>query len=181
MLAGNDLEELPASLCSISSLKVLNLDKNSLTALPDEISNMACLQELILSSNSLAILPASITCLGQLRELELQENRLTVLPAGLPAMPSLQLLNAAGNLLEELPDDLGLLTSLQFLDVRYVPEAVSNTSAKVYMFTTSSSSIPSCGHSSMSDTAKVMLLWDAACPVVMWLLWCMHIHFVCVM
>jgi Leucine-rich repeat (LRR) protein len=125
------LTSLPASICTITSLRTLDISHNMLTQLPDRLDQLIHLEYLVavanqltttglscggtgppprllglyLSRNQLSAVPGRLVtdCPG-LRELYLDHNRIAVLPAGLTAnLTRLAILSLAGNRLAWLP------------------------------------------------------------------------------
>lgn len=66
-LAGNNLQNLPESLCSLPSLRHLDISQNSLAALPNCINGLRNLEHLDVRGNSLMSLPGSLLELQHLR------------------------------------------------------------------------------------------------------------------
>ena len=74
---------VPAEICRLSALKMLDLNNNKLTSVPAEIGQLASLERLDLTHNQLTSVPAEIWQLTSLRELYLHDNKLTSVPAAI--------------------------------------------------------------------------------------------------
>ena len=113
-----DLDELPAEIGALDSLRTLRLRRNSLTRLPPEIGRLRALNQLWLDDNRLESLPAEIGQLNALQFLSLDGNqRLETLPASLGTLP-LRALFMRRVPLTSLPDAFGSLTSLEVLSMQ---------------------------------------------------------------
>ena len=75
-----DTTELPESLYSITSLKVLLIDNIELTKLSSKIGNLVNLERIWIYGTKLDTLPESIANLQHLKSLEVECNRITHLP-----------------------------------------------------------------------------------------------------
>mmetsp|Transcript_12618 Transcript_12618/g.25803 ORF Transcript_12618/g.25803 Transcript_12618/m.25803 type:complete len:315 (-) Transcript_12618:86-1030(-) len=85
-----------------TSLKTLNLAKNSLNSIPPQALALPNLTSLTLSNNSIASIPTSMSSLSSLKNLYLDENSLTSLPPSLFAegrccWPDLKTLDLSNN------------------------------------------------------------------------------------
>ena len=85
-----------------TSLKTLNLAKNSLNSIPPQALALPNLTSLTLSNNSIASIPTSMSSLSSLKNLYLDENSLTSLPPPLFAegrccWPDLKTLDLSNN------------------------------------------------------------------------------------
>ena len=79
-LRGFPCTKLPASICDLSGLKELYLDKNGLTVLPEEVGKIAELKILSLGRNGICALPTSLVeRWATLEKLFLGENQITSL------------------------------------------------------------------------------------------------------
>lgn len=78
--AGNELRSLPVPLlCSLKSLRELDIAHNKVRELPADFGRVHTLESLRLSYNRLKKLPSSITSMSNLVELGLSGNGLTIL------------------------------------------------------------------------------------------------------
>ena len=74
---------VPAEICRLSALKMLDLNNNKLTSVPAEIGQLTSLEILNLHGNQLTSVPAEIGQLTSLTQLYLNDNKLTSLPAAI--------------------------------------------------------------------------------------------------
>lgn len=73
-LAGNNLQCLPDSVCSLPSLQYLDVRQNALIALPEGMHGLRHLEYLDVSDNDLQSLPSSMLGLQQLRHFAASGN-----------------------------------------------------------------------------------------------------------
>ena len=92
-LYDNDIKEIPGSIGSLNSLKVLILPNNQLTSLPESFRNLISLKKLDLSYNEFKYIPEWIGSLSSLEELNLESNNLKSLPESIGSLSSLKILN----------------------------------------------------------------------------------------
>lgn len=100
-LTGN----VPASICDLPSLEVLDLQANKLLGLPEALRELVNLKVLNVSGNQLTALPMEAVQQLPLIELDASSNALimSLIPLGGPSgHPTLQVLNAANNSLAAL-------------------------------------------------------------------------------
>lgn len=100
-LTGN----VPASICDLPKLEVLDLQANKLLGLPEALRDLACLRVLNVSGNQLTSLPMEAIQQLPLTELDASSNALimSLVPLGSPSgHPTLQALNVANNSLAAL-------------------------------------------------------------------------------
>ncbi|CAN4104743.1 unnamed protein product [Withania somnifera] len=121
-LSSNNLKgEIPQCLGNISGLRVLDMHHNSLTGeIPSSICNLTSLQILNLASNNLkGEIPQCLGNISGLGVLDMHHNSLTgILPMTFEIGSSLESFNLHGNKLEgEIPESLANCTSLQVLDL----------------------------------------------------------------
>ncbi|KFV98494.1 E3 ubiquitin-protein ligase LRSAM1, partial [Fulmarus glacialis] len=110
----NNLTSLVPKSCSLLSLvtvKVLDLHDNQLASLP----KLTSLQVLNLERNLLKCLPQSIGDLAQLQMLNVKGNKLKELPATVSGFLGLRTLDISGNMLQELPRVLAHIRTLESL------------------------------------------------------------------
>ena len=115
-----NLRPLPGNVfAGLSSLRVLNLQRNSLSSLPgNAFAGLSSLERLNLVDNSLSSLPEDVfDGLSSLERLSLQKNSLSSLPEGVFAgLSSLQQITLSENSLGSLPENVfDGLSSLQNL------------------------------------------------------------------
>uniref|UniRef100_A0A8C2TYX0 Leucine rich repeat and sterile alpha motif containing 1 n=1 Tax=Coturnix japonica TaxID=93934 RepID=A0A8C2TYX0_COTJA len=91
-LHDNQLASLPADIGQLTSLQVLNLERNLLKCLPQSIGDLAQLQILNVKGNKLRELPATVSGLRSLRTLNISENLLQELPRVLAHVRTLETL-----------------------------------------------------------------------------------------
>ncbi len=109
-LYDNDIKELPESVGSLDSLKVLKLPNNQLTSLPESFKNLISLKKLDLSYNNFKELPEWIGSFSSLEELNLESNNLKTLPESIASLSSLKILNIILNKeITKLPESIKLL------------------------------------------------------------------------
>jgi leucine-rich repeat protein SHOC2 len=106
---------VPAEICRLSALRVLDLANNQLTSVPAEIGQLTSLQWLYLSYNQLTSVPAEIWQLTSLTQLYLGGNKLTSVPTEIGQLTSLSGLSLGGNQLTSVPAEIWQLTSLREL------------------------------------------------------------------
>uniref|UniRef100_A0A7S0DYP3 Protein kinase domain-containing protein n=1 Tax=Hanusia phi TaxID=3032 RepID=A0A7S0DYP3_9CRYP len=110
-LTGCLLNELPAEICRLRSLEMLNLGNNSLSDLPQTFENLVSLKILFFLGNQFSVIPAVLGKLTSLEILSFKGNKLIDLGENLPV--SLKSLVLTDNLLKSLPSSIGKLTDLQ--------------------------------------------------------------------
>ncbi|KAI3908517.1 hypothetical protein MKX01_009319 [Papaver californicum] len=120
-LSGCQLKVIPEEVWGCgSSIRVLDISKNSIHEVPAKIGSLSSIQKLLLSENGIqdkCISWEGVVSLKSLTVLNLNHNGLTSLPSGLGALVSLTQLHVANNKLTGLPVEIGLLTRLGILKV----------------------------------------------------------------
>ncbi|KAF0744551.1 hypothetical protein Ae201684_001025 [Aphanomyces euteiches] len=111
-LAGNQIQELPASMGELYQLETLEIEHNQLVTLPDAIGNLKSLTVLRLGSNYLTSLPKQFSLLPKLKELDVKLNRLAQLPDDIGNMTALTHIDASSNSLISVPPSVLLLRNL---------------------------------------------------------------------
>lgn len=97
-LSSQNLQKLPQSALSDTSLELLDISDNELTgALPSEIGKLKNLRVLDASNNEMTGVPAEVGQLTNLEVLNLSNNKLTGLPYELGNLKNLNTLNLSGN------------------------------------------------------------------------------------
>jgi len=112
------LKTLPDTLCSITSIDDLSVDRNELTHLPDCLGRLRKLAYLDVEDNELTHLPKSIEKLKHLLMLRANNNKIEALPQNIGKLKNLDRLFVANNPIEELPESLQECISLEHLDLR---------------------------------------------------------------
>jgi leucine-rich repeat protein SHOC2 len=121
-LSGQNLTELPESVCKIDSLLELDLSHNQLIRLPDSIGNLTKLIYLNLRSNYLNVLPHSIDNLRKLKVIVIHKNPLINLPDNIGNLTQLTRLRVDSDAsqrtnLKLLPESIGNLVNLTYLQI----------------------------------------------------------------
>lgn len=93
----SQLTQLPAVICQLRNLQVLNLCNNRLTCLPAEFGLLSKLHTLSLAVNQIEFLPHSFVCLRALRQISLADNRFTRYPGCLNKIKTLKSVNLDRN------------------------------------------------------------------------------------
>ncbi|RAP25944.1 hypothetical protein DID78_07070, partial [Candidatus Marinamargulisbacteria bacterium SCGC AG-343-D04] len=109
------ITEIPPTIQTFRSLKVLNLKGNNLKSLPREVLTLKSLKELCLDNNEIQDLPDDIKELTALQKFSAKNNLLVTLPKTFGKLENLKVLSICGNKLESieiLERDLPQLFSL---------------------------------------------------------------------
>eukprot|EP00944_MAST-04C_sp_MAST-4C-sp1_P004476 g4476.t1 len=96
-------------------VRALRLTGNDIYELPPSICVLSCMEELNISNNKISFIPATIKYLRVLRILDVSYNRLATLNSNCSKLKSLRVLKVQGNILHELPYNVGELLSLEQL------------------------------------------------------------------
>lgn len=138
IITSADLEEVPAEILDLQSLKVLALESNRLKRLPagfrnlkkletlslfmneglenvDEVVHLPNLEQLNLSFCRMKSLPANLGNLSKLEEIDLKVNELSVLPSSITQLNQLHKLEASLNKLESIPAGFAHFKALEVL------------------------------------------------------------------
>jgi Leucine-rich repeat (LRR) protein len=106
-IGGNsEIGSLPASVGSLSNLRIFDARLCGLTGLPPEFGKLQRLETLQLWDNGFIMLPDCVTELKSLKELHLNRNKLISLPAGITKMGNLNYIDVQRNNLCDLPADI---------------------------------------------------------------------------
>lgn len=116
-LAENDLQgDLPASLCNLLELEVLDVQSNKITDIPGELGHLTHLRSINITDNQLKAIPMELFESPSLIELQASKNRLEGTLFSIVAITQLQELNVANNSIISLCDsesiDLPAIKSL---------------------------------------------------------------------
>ena len=111
-LANNSLTYIPDSLCSLTSLRDLNLQYNSVKELPERLGMLCSLQRIQLANNSLERLPATFGALEFLTRIDLEKNNIKVLPENLDLLLCCTSFNVNNNKLIRIPKCVNKMPSL---------------------------------------------------------------------
>ncbi|GCE51081.1 leucine-rich repeat domain-containing protein [Thermosporothrix hazakensis] len=95
--SGSGMTTLPASLCELTHLRVLDVSFNEISSLPPEIAHLTALESLILDYNLLITLPDELRYLQQLTALSIGNNQLTEFPKITLELEELRALNLGNN------------------------------------------------------------------------------------
>ncbi len=135
-----ELSCISEDICTLKSLKQLNLSGNILKSLPQNIGNLTLLEDLNLGMvnigfrmNLLTSLPASFSDLINLRRLDLSSNQLSILPNGMSNLTNLEYIDLKQNQLPDFPTTLTKCKLLRYLNLNgnnliSIPEAVGDLS-----------------------------------------------------
>lgn len=99
IIFGCSLQMLPESIGNLTTLKVLNLERNKLSQIPDSIGQLTNLEVMNVSTNELTTLPSTMEKLVELTEFRVQNNHLTIIPLGLLGCKKLGVLHLGNNFL----------------------------------------------------------------------------------
>ncbi len=113
---GFHLYTLPSEIGMLTSLQVLDLNRNRLKTLPAEIGHLTELKILTLWRNNLESLP-NLGKLSKLQVLNLSNNRLKDLPQEIGQLTDLEQLDIEGNQLTDLPKEMGQLSKLKSINL----------------------------------------------------------------
>jgi Leucine-rich repeat (LRR) protein len=81
-LSNNRIQQLPAEIGQLTSLKVLNIAGNKkISRIPPEIGQCRNMEEINMSDNCITNIPVEMALLGRLRELVLDSNRIATVPS----------------------------------------------------------------------------------------------------
>jgi Leucine-rich repeat (LRR) protein len=106
-LSNNSMKAMCNSLCRMTHLRRIMVQKNRLHSLPAEIGNLLELEYLNVSDNELKLFPPSLVQCVSLREIHCQGNQIIRLPDLLGTLPALEKIDASANRLKVIPPSLG--------------------------------------------------------------------------
>ncbi|KAM6903826.1 LOW QUALITY PROTEIN: uncharacterized protein lrrc69 [Lycodopsis pacificus] len=113
LLNSSSISTLPAELLSLQHLAELNLGNNALNEVPAVLGHLESLKKLYLFSNQItAVPPDAIDGLRNLAVLNLNHNQIQRLPPEIKSLSRLRRLSVLDNKLEEVPVELAHLTGL---------------------------------------------------------------------
>jgi|GEM_PF-5068879 len=138
------ITELPACICQLPCLEILDLGKNRLTSLPFEFGRLGKLKNVELWGNNFTEFPLPLLGCERLESLSLGGNGLASLPDNIDKLKNLATLILSANLLKSLPLGLCALKKLKVLYLRRnpnlsrLPEAMIDMPAleEVFLFGT---------------------------------------------
>ncbi|MBL4634280.1 MAG: leucine-rich repeat domain-containing protein [Kofleriaceae bacterium] len=114
VIVGSPIREVPAGICKLQRLRILNLkDNKSLTSI-ENLHDLPLLEELDLSSCDLREIGEAFSTLKSLKKLDLSRNKTLENIDGLRDLPALESLQLYSKL-KALPASLGTLTGLKSL------------------------------------------------------------------
>ena len=127
------LPSMPAKMMELQYLTELEACFIGLVTIPDDICSITSLRHVDVSSNQLECLPPNIGRLTRLRSLDASENKITSVPGQLWKINSLSHVSLANNLLTEIDPPADYLKSCTQLSIelnqlRYLPTAFSELS-----------------------------------------------------
>lgn len=118
-LTEDDLDKIPKGVYKLNYLKNLILRRNRIKLIPDTLTKIKTLQYIDLSENKLKDLPDTITDLKELNTLNLSHNKFSFFPESICDIKSLQKIYLRGNKLTSIPESIVRLKSLKKLDLSY--------------------------------------------------------------
>ncbi len=130
---GTPIDQLPAEIDNLVTLKRLLLDSAPIEQVPNEIGNLVELQKLSFNGAQVVQLPATIGKLRNLKWLDLSYTPIKLLPDEIGNLSNLQILSLAYTQVGQLPPSIGNLHNLQQLHVSatqltQLPDTVGNLS-----------------------------------------------------
>jgi len=110
------LKEIPDSILKLTSIVLLDLQKNNIEIIPPAIKNLSNLFHLDLSNNNIKSLPNELFNLTGLITLHLNGNHIEAIPSAIQNLSGLFILNLGSNNINVLPNEMfienSMLTSL---------------------------------------------------------------------
>ncbi|CDW80826.1 leucine-rich repeat-containing protein 40-like [Stylonychia lemnae] len=116
-IQNNKLEEVPAGLFAIKTLKFLDISYNKLKIIPESIAACQALVELHIAGNMLTELPHSIGDLKNLEILDLKRNKINFLPVEFGCLTRLLKLDLEENQLTRVDNFISSLNQLTHLNM----------------------------------------------------------------
>ena len=118
-LQGMGLQVLPAVICKLKHLKIIDASCNELSILPPSFSQLMSLEHLCLDTNCFPNIPESVFSLGALKSLSLsQQDDLQHLSARLSSLPLLESLQMNSCALRWIPSGILMMPALKKLSMR---------------------------------------------------------------
>ncbi|MDG2247321.1 MAG: leucine-rich repeat domain-containing protein [Flavobacteriales bacterium] len=116
-LTKSGLKEIPAELCTLSSLQELILDRNKLKSLPQEISKLKNLQAISVSKNKLESFPDFLCNMRSLVRIDLSDNEVDRIPDEIHRLINLKELILWSNVIGYYPSSLIRMEQLTLVDL----------------------------------------------------------------
>ena len=119
-LMKNQLDQIPNEICTITTLKLLDVSENVLTSLPDDFGNLVQLHTFNAAHNKLPSLPESVSNLKNLAVLHLSNNLLSEFPPALynePVCLRLADFDASNNDIIDISDAIEKMTMLKSFEI----------------------------------------------------------------
>lgn len=113
------LSEIPRTIETMTSLKLLDLKGNYISYLPEEICNLNNLEVLIINKNMLIMLPENIGKITNLKILEAAYNNISSMPVSISQLKALEFIDLYSNSIKEPPGELASAFNLRGLDFEY--------------------------------------------------------------
>jgi Leucine-rich repeat (LRR) protein len=119
-LKNDHLNEIPAGITSLKSLKIIDLSGNDFSELPASFTNLINLEEIYLNEEKNIDLPKSLSLLSslpKLKTLHLENDNLSILPSEIYKLNNLENLYLNDNNFKKIPA-LDALNHLKYLDLK---------------------------------------------------------------
>jgi len=125
------LTEIPNSIFSLTSLKLLDLSENNIGAIPTAIQNLSQLEELYLYKNNIKEVPNELYNLTNLKTIFLSQNHIEVISPDIQKLTNLEIFNYSINSIEVIPPEIQKLTKLKELvlntnNIKKLPSEIFN-------------------------------------------------------
>ena len=118
-LSNNCFFDIPESICTIGSLKILDMSCNRIVLIPESFNRLKELETVNLSYNRLTSLSKIPGQLQSLKKLNLRHNRIDNIDKDFSRSKSILFLDLSYNYLTNIPIHLCELEQLESLDLRY--------------------------------------------------------------
>lgn len=137
-LSKNSLKKIPSYVFDLKLLETLKLNSNQIQGIPHKIEVLSNLRELDLFGNSIGKIPSNLFRLSQLTSLNISNNRISSISQDISYMRSLKTFRAFGNLIDEIPSRISGLKNIELLDlhnnsISSIPREIGNMSNLKYL------------------------------------------------